>query len=194
MLQPRTQDIHPNPPPVRLDAYVVVKEPPPPPVTQAQEPGAPQTATTAPNANPPQPGASATTPSAPPPAFMPQEVGRDWTYYRDRDGSYFRIRRSGKTKAAIWGTGLGIVLATWAASLPFNGYAPIAGGFIAAANGLHDDTTNGLLIADGIVGIGGAIMVIVGISMSKEHIERQPVQVVPLAFSGGGGGGLSVRF
>lgn len=122
------------------------------------------------------------------------ELGHDWTFTRAADGSYWRMRKTGGSNPGMWGAGLALSVASWAIALATNGWAPVVGGFISAGY-YSDGTTKTLCVFNGIVGVGSAVMFIVGLTTGSSRIERQPVTVVPIALAGGGqGAALSARF
>ena len=168
---------------------------------QAARAAQPAATAARPSATAARPSATADGATAPAPANLaapapavPPNLSNEWSYYQEKDGTYWRMRKHGSTLKPVWATGIALVVATFAASIPLQGYAPVVGGFIAA--GFNDDPTlRGLMIVDGLIGVTGAIMIATGLTWGKGGVERQPITVTPTAMIGGGGGAaLSVRF
>jgi hypothetical protein len=194
-------------PPARLYGYVVVEEgkpappqPAPKAISNAQAAPKPEEATAAATPAAVAPAPVNLAPTAAPSAAAsatPTVLGTDWSYYQEKDGTIWRARRTNGHSPKIWGTGLALVVVSFILSSVAGGYEPIVGGFVAAGTTNANGGNGGLqaaLILDGLVGLGGGLMVLSGAVWGKSGVEKQQIKLTPTASLEVGGSGLSVHF
>ena len=136
------------------------------------------------------------------PSLPPFVDGGWWLDADPRSGpSYVRVRRHART--GVWVPGLVVWLGSWAGTtaggvlVDHNGVAAIP--FFGALGsafyyGLDGDVGRAFgYTLGGLAQVGGFVTFLVGLAGEK-RLERMPVQLMPLSFSGGGGAGMSLRF
>ncbi|HZS36633.1 MAG TPA: hypothetical protein VFF06_07405 [Polyangia bacterium] len=146
--------------------------------------------------------------AAPPPIYVqppPQQpvlilppLEGNWRFVMEPGGQLWRERVTRKRMGGLWGGGLGLWLSTYligVVAMPLNpfGWIPVFGAFTTAAF-LGGGTATALFALDGVLQLGGWVMFIVGLSHSREKVERERVTVGPMLLPSGGGVGISGRF
>ena len=144
-------------------------------------------------------------PAPPPPQVIvldPRKLGGDgWKLAQSPDGCWWRERKTSTGSPAMWGTGLGLFVASYFAGAiggmasdgnPF-GFWPVIGPMVSAA--FTDGEARTLWAIDGVAQAGSFVIFLVGLAAGPDKIERQPITFGPMAFSGGGSGvSLTTRF
>jgi hypothetical protein len=160
---------------------------------------------------PPPPAAPVVAPPPPPPAAPPQIVvldprklaGDGWKLTQDAQGCLWRERKTSTDSPAVWGTGMAFWLGGYAAAIiggmqqggiNYFGWWPIIG---AMMNTAFSDSPEGktLWAIDSVAQAGGFVLFLVGLAAGPDKVERQPINIGPAAFVGGGSGvAISGRF